>query len=339
MSDPAFIIPEEPNKQRAVHRRFPAVAQFAVLVLLLGGLLGGVVFPFFNKPTQLTPIVGYKPTTETPATAVTVTEITPSRLEARAVHVYDVVADRVLYSKNAEETLPLASIAKLMTALVAREIMTDNETLTVPTAATTQTSASGLSVGETLSLHELRDYAMLASSNDAAYTIAAEGGALLHEQSGTKAFVTAMNITAEELSLASMRFNNATGLDMSPTTAGAYGNARDVSLLMTYILRTYPDILAPTTMSYERIYNTAGAYHEAENTNPAINAIPNLLGSKTGYTDLAQGNLTIAFDAGYNRPIIITVLGSSFEGRFTDVERLTASVQEAFKKASINNES
>ena len=81
----------------------------------------------------------------------------------------------------------------------------------------------------------------------------------------------------------------------------------------------YPEILRPTNTSATRINNTAGAYNDANNTNEVALKIPNMIGSKTGYTDLAGGNLTIAFDAGLNRPIIITVLGSTRDERFTDV--------------------
>jgi D-alanyl-D-alanine carboxypeptidase len=335
MNDETFIIPEN-TPELATKSRFPAVAQFSILVLMLGALLGGVVFPYFMPPQDKAVATTFaSPESETPTIAI-VDELPPQRVNAKAVYVYDVVANRALYNENADEVLPLASIAKLMTALVAREIVEDETAFTVPKAATTQMSASGLAWGEVLTVRELRDYAMLASSNDAAFTLANEAGELLDDNSPNRAFIEAMNITAEELNLESLRFKNATGLDLSPTEAGAYGSARDVSFLLSYILRNYPDILAPTTMAYERIHNVDGAYHEAENTNPAINAIPNLLGSKTGYTDLAQGNLTIVFDAGFNRPIIITVLGSTFDGRFADVVTLAESVQEAFAKANQN---
>lgn len=332
MSDDTFLLPDR-SPGAPVRQTFPAVAQFFILVLLLGGLLGGVVFPYLVPRHQAETLNTPQQAGSNPATIALVDELTPPPLGAQAVYVYDVVANRALYSKNADTALPLASIAKLMTALVAREIANDEERFVVPQAATTQTSASGLASGEVLTLKALRDYAMLASSNDAAYTIANEAGALLDDNAPNDAFVEAMNITAEELNLTSLRFKNPTGLDISATEAGAYGTARDVSFLMSYILRNYQDILEPTTMAYERIRNVAGAYHEAENTNPAINAIPNLLGSKTGYTDLAGGNLTIVFDAGYNRPIIITVLGSTYDGRFADVLTLTKSVQEAFQAA------
>jgi serine-type D-Ala-D-Ala endopeptidase (penicillin-binding protein 7) len=333
MSDEDFVLDSVDEKVVNGHRRFPAAIQFIVLVLILGGLLGGVVFPRIFPNQGMAQKAAPAPTTIAESDVVTVRNIEAPTLEAKSVYVYDVIANRALYSKNADEALPLASITKLMTALVSREIVADDTRMKVPKAATTQVSASGLLWGEVLTASELRDYAMLASSNDAAYTLATKAGDMLADDRGSEAFVAAMNITAEELNLETLRFYNPTGLDISAEKAGAYGSARDVSFLMTYILKNYQEILEPTTMAYERIYNVDGTYHEAENTNPAINAIPNLIGSKTGYTDLASGNLTIAFDAGYNRPIVITVLGSSYDGRFRDVLALTAAVQEAFKKA------
>ncbi len=311
--------------------RFPAVAQFAILTVLLGTLLGGVVFPYVFGTTSQTPLVTLETATTSSPTLAVIDSIEAPAVKARAVYVYDVATERALYKKDADEVLPLASIAKLMTTLVARELVPDDKAVTISNEATVQMSASGLLAGERFKSQALRDYAMLASSNDAAFALAEGVGGELSDDRAYEAFIEAMNITAEELRLDSMRFKNPTGLDISTTEAGAYGSARDVSFLMAYILKNYPDILETTTMSSERVYNLDGAYHEAENTNPAIRQIPNLIGSKTGYTDLAQGNLTIAFDAGYNRPIIITVLGSTFDERFTDTLALVAAVQDAFK--------
>ena len=53
-----------------------------------------------------------------------------------------------------------------------------------------------------------------------------------------------------------------------------------------------------------------------------MQAIPGLLGGKTGYTNLAGGNLAVIYDAGLNHPIVVVVLGSTLEGRFGDVETL-----------------
>jgi D-alanyl-D-alanine carboxypeptidase len=58
------------------------------------------------------------------------------------------------------------------------------------------------------------------------------------------------------------------------------------------------------------------------NTNVSINQISGLLASKTGFTNLAGGNLAVVFDAGFMHPVVIVVLGSTVDGRFSDVVNL-----------------
>ena len=99
---------------------------------------------------------------------------------------------------------------------------------------------------------------------------------------------------------------------------------------MSYIVEHYPEILAGTTQTTTRFYNQNGDYHNAQNTNSTVNRIPGLIGSKTGYTTLAGGNLVIAFDVGLNHPIVIAVLGSTRDGRFEDVLKLTKATQALF---------
>ncbi len=178
-------------------------------------------------------------------------------------------------------------------------------------------------------IEELSELALVSSSNDAAYALAASVGSLLGERDPASQFIAGMNIRAKELGLHSLDFKSTTGLDLSSTVPGATGTARDVSFLMEYIISNYPEIIAPTKKTSTRVYNNAGAYHLVNNTNEIVLDIPNILGSKTGYTDLAGGNLTIAFDAGLNRPIIITVLGSTREDRFSDVMTLVEAVQKS----------
>ena len=63
--------------------------------------------------------------------------------------------------------------------------------------------------------------------------------------------------------------------------------------------------------------------HILSNTNESLGRYPGILGSKTGYTDLAGGNLVIVFDVGINHPVAAVVLGSTREGRFEDMAKLT----------------
>jgi serine-type D-Ala-D-Ala carboxypeptidase (penicillin-binding protein 5/6) len=325
---PDNIFITEPTETESL-QKFPVVQQLLILgVILL------VIFSTFIIPKSLTLLSS---TGATPTLQLEVTEtVTPKEektlpidltVRAKAAYVYDLTNGTVLYEKNADEALPLASITKLMTTLVAYELVPDDTPITISGAAANQESGGTLTAGETFPVKELADFTLVSSYNSAAYMLAASVGELLGDADPTEQFVAGMNLKAQELGLSSLTFHNATGLDISATDAGAYGNAKDVSALISYILMTYPEILQPTMAKRTRLYNTDGGYHEAENTNDIVSAIPNLLGSKTGYTDLAGGNLTIVYDAGFNRPIVITILGSTHNERFTDMKKLVQATE------------
>lgn len=323
---------EETANEAVTARRFPVLAQLSVLGLVLLLIFSGMFIPKFLTSKNGT----INPATESPlvtaqSNLTTIDTLKNISLEGKAAFVYDVKGKKALFTKGADTVLPLASITKLMTALVAHELVDDSKKISVPSSAISQSGSSGLTEGELISVQSLSDYAMLASSNDAAYALANAVGTMIDKNNPNQTFVNAMNVRAEELGFTNFTFYNPTGLDVDVNDAGAVGTAREVSFLMEYILENYPSILEPSTFTSTRVYNEAGTYHSAENTNPIVTQIPNLLGSKTGYTDLAGGNLTIAFDAGYNRPIIITVLGSSYDGRFSDVKKLVTAVTKALE--------
>lgn len=317
----------------AASQRFPVVAQLTVLSFILIGLFGALLLP--DRTTQEAALLPPPPaTTETTRPVPTPQKITGVSLTAEAAYVWDIRSQRALYAKNADAVLPIASITKLMTSLLAYELIADDAQAIIPLSAVRQDGNSGLSVGERLGIQELREMSLVSSSNDAAYALAANVGQLLGERDPAAQFIAGMNIRAAELGLSSLHFKSTTGLDLSSTEPGAVGSAKDVSFLMEYIIAHYPEILTPTQESATRIYNTAGAYHEVSNTNAVALEIPNMIGSKTGYTDLAGGNLTIAFDAGFDRPIVITVLGSTRDERFVDVLTLVEAVQQSLAQTN-----
>jgi D-alanyl-D-alanine carboxypeptidase len=308
-------------------RRVVILLQVGVLLIILTGLFSAI-------------FIGPKQTASVPDTVDIKTlptknigdepppaSISEVKVRGKAAYVWDVKGKRALYAKNEDAVLPLASITKLMTALLVYEIASLDTNTKLSTRAVAQEGGSGLTAGEEFTLKNLSRLALVSSSNDAAFALGASTGALLGDRDPALQFVEGMNIRAEELELNSLVFKNTTGLDISLNEPGAVGSAKDVSLLVEHILEEYPELLEATTLGGARIYNTQGEYHDIENTNDALYAIPNLLGSKTGYTDLAGGNLTIAFDAGMDRPIIVTVLGSTREERFTDVIRLVNAVR------------
>lgn len=250
-------------------------------------------------------------------------------ITAKSAYVWDIRSQRALYNKNADEQLPLASITKLMTALVAYELLDTESDIDITIDAIRQEGESGFSDGETFSLRDLTDLTLVTSSNDGAYALAAAAGEALTDGSNTaQTFVEAMNIRAEEIGLSQTYFKNPTGLDVSETIAGAYGSARDIAFLMEYIVTQYPEVLELTTEDLTEIANNGGERHLAQNTNHTVIDIPGIIGSKTGYTTLAGGNLIVAFDAGLNSPIVISVLGSTRSGRFRDTLSLVEATRE-----------
>lgn len=326
-----FVIDEE--SQTPASTKFSIVPHLLVLGAILFGLFATIIIPSTVAPfkTKSAQNVSQLPAPAAASVLPPVLAISDVPIIAKAAYVWDIKNQVVLYEKNAQEALPLASITKLMTALISYELAEDDAQVTISQAAARQESGGGIRWGETFSVKELADFALVSSYNSAAYMLAASAGTKLGTADPLEQFIAAMNITAKELGLNSLVYYNPTGLDVSATQAGSYGSAEDTSHLVEYILTHYPEILAPTMSASARIYNTAGQYHESDNTNDIISDIPNLLGSKTGYTDLAGGNLTIVFDVGYNHPVAITVLGSSYNGRFSDMKKLVAAVETAYE--------
>ncbi len=318
MSEPTQILSQ---------RRLVIIFQLAILLFILGGLFSAVLID--KKQTASVP--GTLNLEDAPLKSRTENNL-PQKLSevevrGKSAYVWDVKAKQALYSKNEDKALPLASITKLMTSLLAYELVAADADVKLSSSAVSQEGGGGLATGEDFSMGQLNKLALISSSNDAAYALGANAGALLGDQDPSRQFVAGMNLKAQELKLDTLEFKNTTGLDLSPSEPGAVGSAKDVSYLMEYILQNYPELIESTTLGGARIYNSQGEYHDIENTNEVIYAIPNLLGSKTGYTDLAGGNLTVAFDAGMDRPIIVTVLGSTREERFSDVLRLVNAVR------------
>ncbi len=239
----------------------------------------------------------------------------PLELEALSVCVFDVIKNEFIFEINAEQQLPLASITKLMTALVAKENLPQNTHVEISKKALMQEGDSGFYIGNEWQLSNILKAMLISSSNDAAFAVSASLRDTL-EPSDTK-FVSLMNERAKELGLNQTYYINTSGLDLSKEEAGAFGSCKDMTKLMNYILSNYPDLIEITT---EKSF-TANEI-EFKNTNKLLSEFPCFFGGKTGFSDLAGGNLIVAVGRGLSHPMILTVLGSSWEGRFEDVKKL-----------------
>lgn len=162
-------------------------------------------------------------------------------LDAKAVFVWDVNTEEVLFAKNAEAQLPLASLTKLMTALVAYETLPEDTVVVIDNTALQPPGDSGLFVSEKWRLEDLLDFTLLTSSNDGASALSAVAGSFKSSApndsiKNNEAFIRQMNQKARTLALTQTYFLNETGLDTSSAVGGGYGSARDIARLLEYIM-------------------------------------------------------------------------------------------------------
>lgn len=261
------------------------------------------------------------------ATASPVNPFDGLNLEAKAAYVWDIDGNKALYAKKAEAQLPLASLTKIMTALVALDRAPAESIVTIQKKFFKNEGDQGLRAAERWRLKDIVEFTLVASSNDGADAVASASAAssfFAPDERGPSesSFTDSMNAKARRIGLRQTYFTNDTGLDRSEAMSGAYGSARDVARLFAYALFAIPEVLEATRYEKVKFTSLNAIVHKAENTNPLVSKIPGLIASKTGFTDLAGGNVVIAFDAGPGKPIVVSVLGSSFDGRFTDMEKL-----------------
>ncbi len=244
--------------------------------------------------------------------------IEPALIEARAAVLYAPDTGEILFEKRAEEQLPLASLTKLLTAYLALEGDVP-ERVTIASRDLTPEGDSGLSPGESWALPDLVSFALVTSSNDAIAAAARAAG--VKQENLSQAI--------GELALRQTFAMNPTGLDFSSTTAGAYGSALDVARLFSFLLAKHRDVVEPTASPATLFENLSGKAYRATSTGRSLADVPGLRALKTGFTDLAGGNLAVVFDRDIGRPLVAVVLGSSVEGRFKDIRTIIEAVHES----------
>ncbi len=246
-------------------------------------------------------------------------------LQARSAFVWDIKNDEALYAKNETRTHGLASLTKIMTSVVALEHAPPAMHISVNQDHLGQYGNSGLYVDELWEVKDLATFSMLTSANDAAYALASGVGSFIsgdNEENGREFFVSLMNRTARDLGLTSLFFSNPTGLDLDEDAGGAYGSAQDIARLTQYALTNHPDVLYATRHPERMTVSLSDHTHLLVNTNPFVSETHGIIASKTGYTDIAGGNLVVVFDADLNHPVVAVVMGSTFNGRFRDMDTI-----------------
>ena len=235
---------------------------------------------------------------------------------------------KVLYAQNITDRLPIASLTKLMTALIATKHYNLEQEIAITPYIIAEEGTSGLlQSGDIFTVQELLSPLLIESSNDAA--------AALASLVGETAFVNLMNLEASELGLSNTFFINPTGLDPNNETSPFnYSSAKDLAFLMQHLLNTYPEVARILRIQEADLYTKQGAFHHTMvNTNELLgyaNWPTQILGGKTGWTPLAKESLALVLEGPKDKGYIVhVVLGSS--DRFGETKRLADWVFNSFK--------
>jgi D-alanyl-D-alanine carboxypeptidase len=197
-------------------------------------------------------------------------------LTAQSVLMYDLSTNKILYEKDAGERHAMASLTKIMTAIIALEHQRSDDQYVVASSDIVGEDSMGVSDGEILSFEELLYGLMLPSGNDAAEVFAN------NYPHGRQSFIQAMNDKAKALGLTNTRFSNPSGLQGD---GEQYTTTYDLLVITRYALEHYPlfaKVVATATYDIPET-NKHKAFSLVNETN-LLTSYPGVKGVKTGYT-------------------------------------------------------
>ena len=235
------------------------------------------------------------------------TKSVPEDLKVEAALVVKTKSNEKLLSYNEEKRWPLASLSKVMTAVVAIENFDPKANIEISeNAVATEGTAGGLKPGERYAVKDLISAMMVVSSNDAAVA--------LSESVPEGEFVRIMNEKAKSLGMDNTYFREPTGLSsLNQSTLS------DMLLLVRYAWLNYPELFSVSHKS--KIYITELTAKKKQlltNINPLV-ANADFVGGKTGFTEDARQNLISLFTL-HNESVILMIFGA--EDRLAETEKI-----------------
>ncbi len=251
----------------------------------------------------------------------------------------DVQTGTILYNQKATQQKPIASLTKMMTAIVVMEslenfneavVTIDRETIStggskVGCPSSTYCDSNKLKLGEKVLAKDLFESMLIASTNDAAVALAR------HIAGSEEKFAQLMNQKAGELNLKNTHFCNPTGLDIDGMKGKCYSSAYDLARISAYSMRYQPiwKALRKKEKTFYSIDKTLD--HTVKNTNHLLEKMPNCEGAKTGFTYEAGKSLMTAAHAPDNKKhkVIAVVLDDIY--RWQDMPELLNWCFEAYK--------
>jgi serine-type D-Ala-D-Ala carboxypeptidase (penicillin-binding protein 5/6) len=247
--------------------------------------------------------------------------IAEPQIQAKSIALYDTRSSRFLLVKNASEKLPIASITKLMSAIVILENLDLNEIFTVR-AEDINVDGNGADLyrGEKIKGEDLFKIMLIKSSNDAALTFANAA-----RIKGID-FVAKMNDKAAELGMFNTHFEDPAGLD----DKSGFSTAEDLIRLVSYIPKDSKIWQVLKIQTADVVSADGKLSHHVINTNQLLGVLPDIIGGKTGFTDSAMGTMVLEVWVNKGRDAIIgVVIGSN--DRFGDMKNLIEWAQKAHR--------
>lgn len=241
-------------------------------------------------------------------------------ISGKSALVYDTSSNRFLYEEGTDSKLPIASLTKILSAVVTLERLNSNDIVTITEKSIkVDGEKQDLYLGEKLTVRNLLKLMLIESSNDAAYAL------VEHAKNLGIDFVDEMNVKARNLDMRNSIFTDPAGLD-----DGAYSTAKDLVKLVQYSLNYEEiwDISAEKTAIVES--SDERIKHSITSTNRLLGLVKDIIGGKTGYTDGAgQCMILVASVPDYSGKIISIVLGSN--DRFGDTQKLVEWTRTAYR--------
>ena len=254
-------------------------------------------------------------------------------VRAEAVAVVRLRGDEVLFAKNAEARLPIASITKLMTALVFADAVEPLTPVAISDSAKRvgeeDEKRSSLPAGERVKAEDLLKLLIISSDGDAAYAAAEYLGGMdaperMLFQEKIARFVERMNTRAREMGLANTRFANPSGMD-GPEN---FSSTTDLVRIAREITERHPELWSMSRTQESFIFGGTGKRYGVVNTNPLLAEFPAIYGSKTGFEDKAKGALLMLYQLAPDERIAIVLLRSP--DRFADGRALIQWIENSF---------
>lgn len=217
--------------------------------------------------------------------------------------------EKVLLHKSENKKLPVASLTKLMTALIVLERYNVEQKITITESAMAELGEQGnLKLGEILSVKNLLYITLMESSNRAAKA--------LSEVMGTDGFIILMNKKARAMGLLNTHFQDATGLSLD-----SYSSAQDIAILSSHLFKNYPLFREIVSLKEYNLYLDNGFFHhKLVSTNRFLGEVGGVVGGKTGWTNISRGCFMVIQKKSNGSYFVYVILGA--EDRFLEMEKL-----------------